>query len=104
MPTRLCSTPGCPNPTTYRGQCAQHSTLRERSSHPNRRVYNKRRWRILRRAIIQANPICTHCHQAIATDADHITPISAGGAPYDPTNLQALCSTCHGKKTKREQA
>jgi 5-methylcytosine-specific restriction protein A len=50
-----------------------------------------------------ANPICTHCHQAIATDADHITPISAGGAPYDPLNLQALCAPCHGKKTKSEQ-
>lgn len=104
MPIRLCGTPGCSNQATYRGLCTEHSQMRERSSHPNRRVYGKRRWRILRRAVITANPMCTACHENMSTDADHITPISAGGAPYDPTNIQALCSTCHGRKTKREQA
>lgn len=35
-------------------------------------------------------------------EADHIVPISAGGARYDLDNGQTLCVTCHSRKTQRE--
>ena len=31
--------------------------------------------------------------------ADHIREISDGGAPLDPDNGQALCGSCHSRKT-----
>lgn len=33
---------------------------------------------------------------------DHITPIDAGGHPFDATNLQTLCKHCHRAKTAAE--
>lgn len=34
-----------------------------------------------------------------ATDVDHKVPVSAGGAPFDPDNLQSLCHSHHSQKT-----
>lgn len=38
----------------------------------------------------------------IATIADHIISIAAGGAEYDPDNGQAACHPCHTRKTQAE--
>lgn len=103
MPTRLCLTPQCPSPATYRGRCDKHSKERNRETHRNRQVYNSKRWKILRRAVLFDQPICQHCNNALARDVDHITPIEHGGDPYDRSNLQALCPSCHGRKTRAEQ-
>lgn len=35
-------------------------------------------------------------------EVDHITPISEGGHPFDPANLQTLCEACHKDKTAKE--
>ncbi|MEZ3117918.1 HNH endonuclease signature motif containing protein [Halobaculum sp. MBLA0147] len=40
--------------------------------------------------------------QSRTLHVDHITPIADGGHPYDPGNLQTLCSECHSEKTARE--
>ncbi|WP_341406526.1 HNH endonuclease [Luteolibacter soli] len=32
---------------------------------------------------------------------DHIQPINAGGDKWDRANHQALCHSCHSKKTAR---
>lgn len=37
-------------------------------------------------------------------EVDHITPIVDGGHPFDPGNLQTLCSTCHREKTAEENS
>jgi len=34
---------------------------------------------------------------------DHIIELKDGGAPLDERNVQALCRTCHGKKTSIEK-
>ena len=39
-------------------------------------------------------PGCT----TIATQVDHITPVHAGGAWYDPTNLRAACANCNNRR------
>jgi 5-methylcytosine-specific restriction endonuclease McrA len=33
---------------------------------------------------------------------DHIKGLRDGGAPYDLSNLQTLCGSCHAKKTRIE--
>ncbi len=39
-------------------------------------------------------PGCT----TIATQVDHITPVHAGGAWYDPANLRAACANCNNRR------
>jgi 5-methylcytosine-specific restriction endonuclease McrA len=34
-----------------------------------------------------------------ATNVDHIVPRRRGGADLDPTNVQAMCASCHSAKT-----
>lgn len=37
-------------------------------------------------------------------EVDHINRIADGGHPFDPANLQTLCSECHKDKTARENS
>jgi len=63
-----------------------------------------RRWRKCRRAFLHRNPACSAdgCDHP-ASEVDHITPITEGGSVLDFANLQALCKSCHSKKTRRDQ-
>jgi 5-methylcytosine-specific restriction protein A len=58
------------------------------------------RWRELRAAKLRASPICEHegC-RLLATEIDHIIPLSAGGDRWDWSNLSALCHQHHADKT-----
>lgn len=64
------------------------------------------RWRRLRLLFLARNPLCvdpfgihTAIHQVVAaTDVDHIQPIERGGS-HAWGNLQALCHSCHSRKT-----
>ena len=103
MPTRLCAHPRCPNPATYRGRCPTHTRTNNQRTHRNRHIYNSKRWKHLRRRVLFEQPICAHCNNALATDADHIQPIHHGGNPYARTNIQGLCHPCHSRKTRQEQ-
>lgn len=49
---------------------------------------------------------CAECGcdgRYIRLEVDHITPLNEGGAPYDPANLQPLCTACHVRKTRQER-
>ena len=70
----------------------------------NKWPYCTVRWRKLRRQKLTEDPLCAHC-QAIgkvtpATQVDHVRPINQGGDPWAWDNLQALCASCHSRKTK----
>jgi 5-methylcytosine-specific restriction protein A len=58
---------------------------------------------MLRRRVINEEMLCRVCDDALATEADHITPMSQGGAPYSRANVQGLCHDCHARKTRAEQ-
>ena len=45
---------------------------------------------------------CRACGRAGRLEADHVTPLDRGGAPFDPDNMQALCRGCHIAKTRAE--
>ncbi len=73
------------------------------------RYRSSRRWQRIRRAFLSHYPVCndpygTHGEPlAAATQVDHIVPLARGGARADWENLQALCVTCHARKSQGER-
>jgi HNH endonuclease len=59
-----------------------------------------RRWRAMRAEQLRRHPICEFCHRARAVEVDHVVPRSQGG---DDTRLQALCHSCHARKTAADK-
>jgi 5-methylcytosine-specific restriction endonuclease McrA len=68
--------------------------------------YNTARWRALRRAQLEAHPLCAFCEAdgrlTAATTADHVVPHKGCVVLFfDPRNLQSLC-TPHHSRTKQQ--
>ncbi|MCB1510058.1 MAG: HNH endonuclease [Hyphomicrobiaceae bacterium] len=65
--------------------------------------YSTQRWQRVRRRQLAREPLCRACtlegQETLASEVDHITPVSAGGAAFDPANLQSLCKPHHSIKT-----
>jgi len=103
MPSRAarpCTKPGCPCLVTGRqSRCAEHE--RERAQARGSAAANgyDAAWRKLRLRFLIDHPFCVRCH-AEATEVDHIVAFRGNEAlRLDPTNLQALCISCHSSKT-----
>lgn len=79
----------------------------ERTVCSNRKFYNSRTWRKLRRGFLDKNPLCCSCEEkgevTLATVADHIIPINKGGEALDEGNLQPMCARCHNAKSARDK-
>ncbi len=109
MPERAphpCVVPGCGALITHGRRCAQHKVTAEhaRPNYEVRRWYRTRRWSALRGRILRDQAYrCAGCGQVTATlEVDHI--IKHGGIAarfWDRANLQALCRSCHQRKTQR---
>jgi 5-methylcytosine-specific restriction enzyme A len=65
-------------------------------------AYKTKRWEMLRRRVLVEQSLC-QCGE-IATDVDHIVPLSQGGLPYARSNVQGLCPRCHAVKTAGENS
>jgi 5-methylcytosine-specific restriction endonuclease McrA len=119
MPSAPCLEVGCPGFATYRGRCETHAPARERETHdsgrvahpasthppagtPTPRIYDSKRWRLLRLKVIRLHPICQSCKAELSTIADHVVPIEEGGQAWALSNLQGLCARCHSSKTAAE--
>lgn len=97
--------------------CAEHATVerdrrrvydRDRQDDQCRKLKNTEQWERTRKFVLaRDNAICAHCGKP-ATDVDHIVParkvLEAGGNFYDTENLQALCKSCHSRKTAIEDS
>jgi 5-methylcytosine-specific restriction endonuclease McrA len=63
-----------------------------------------RAWRLA--VLVGAGWQCAACGRICArkgeAHADHVLPIAEGGARYEVANGQCLCSSCHSRKTVRE--
>jgi 5-methylcytosine-specific restriction protein A len=78
----------------------------QRRKHQAARGTNKQRgydehWARISKMKRQDNPVCEVCHDAPATEVDHVVPFHG---PSDPlrtqwSNLQSICRQCHNKKT-----
>ena len=111
-PTRrqkICSHPGCDEKTTA-GKCPDHQVKAKARRYANRespslRGYDAhhKRWR---EAILARDfALCVECGgsgDGLPMHADHIVPLSQGGAVYDMDNGQTLCHRCHSVKTVTE--
>lgn len=104
-PKRPCRYPGCPNLCDKGVYCSQHmrfSSDRMRGS-AKARGYDSR-WRKARAAFLQRNPLCNECikHGRLtpATVVDHVIPHRGDQKLFwDEDNWQALCKSCHDRKT-----
>jgi len=61
--------------------------------------YASPEWRRIRKLQLARQPECRRCGSRQRLHADHIRPISKGGARLDLANLQTLCIRCHAAKT-----
>ena len=69
--------------------------------------YVSAEWRAIRqRILIRDAYTCAACGRVIfgpKAHVDHIKPLEEGGTD-DEMNLQTLCESCHGRKTRAEQS
>lgn len=78
----------------------------KQAGNSNARGYTYR-WKKLRDRFIAQHPYCEECFKqgkiVMATDVDHIVPHKGDRSLlYDEQNLQALCHSCHSRKTVTE--
>jgi 5-methylcytosine-specific restriction protein A len=64
------------------------------------------RWRKAREGYLRKHPLCVLCEAGkrvvVATVVDHIVPHRGDDRLFwDSSNWQALCKTCHDRKTAR---
>ena len=82
----------------------------DRSAEANeyRRLYNRSRWRKLRRDHLDANPFCKFCEAqqrvTLAKVVDHVTPHRGSeDLFFDPLNLQGLCKPHHDASKAQQE-
>lgn len=91
---RPCSHPPCPNLQP----CPDHPKVAWQGSTRSARL--PKGWDKRRRYILQRDPICKVCNEALSIEVDHIIP----GDDHSHSNLQGICTPCHREKTQREAA
>ena len=107
--SNLCKTSYCEKCTGKRAVTKRVATVRydlERGT-ASSRGYNSK-WNAFSKIYRRNNPLCVICladKKLTATYCvDHIKPISGPDDPefFNEDNLQALCLSCHSKKTAEE--
>jgi len=109
MPARAphpCVVPGCGALILQGRRCQVHKVDAEqaRPNYALRRWYRTPRWKALRARILREQAYrCADCGQVVAAlEVDHIAKHGGISARFwDRANLQALCRSCHQRKTRR---
>lgn len=69
----------------------------------NSQFYNSQRWRKLRKAKLEINPVCEICGNQSELQVHHIKPPKGGELLFfNLENLQTVCANCHRKLTAKE--
>lgn len=97
----------CPGRATHGSYCAKHKPQDWRAQDRKRGTAAQRgydsRWAKVSKLWKLAHPLCEECGRrgtiGPAQEVDHIIPLKAGGAKYNPVNLQSLCRAHHREKT-----
>ena len=117
---RVCAAPGCPEYTKSDRYCAEHQP--KQATRPRgeaQRKYDRTRpsrhklgygskWDKARAKFLKQHPRCARCPKP-STDVDHIKPWKVNGRKnwslfWSVANWQALCHSCHSKKTRAESS
>lgn len=82
---------------------------RKRQPTSDRRLYNLKAWKELRKIKLMQNPVCEVCEfYGILTDCttnspiDHSIRVEAGGAELDINNTMTMCKPHHDAKSRFE--
>lgn len=84
----------------YRPYALRASVTKE-VTHYRTADWRARRVRILIRDAYRCRA-CSKVAYGVRAHVDHIVPFESGGTD-DDANLQVLCQSCHGRKTRDEQ-
>lgn len=72
-----------------------------------RDFYSTHTWRKIRLQILERDGYVCQIRRKgctdIATQVDHIVPVTKGGAKYDPRNLRASCAKCNNSRIDRSR-
>ena len=69
------------------------------------RQLSRRKWERVRRAILERDGYrCARCGRAARLAVHHVRPLSEGGDPYNPENLETVCPACHAEAHARERS
>lgn len=70
----------------------------------SKRITRTKRWKALRAQILERDGFrCRSCGCGGRLEVDHVQPVRTHPElSYDPANLQALCPSCHTRKTRIE--
>lgn len=79
-------------------------SIRKEHHRYSRQVTRTKRWKVLRIEILERDGFrCRECSAKGRLEVDHIKPVRTHPElSYDPANLQALCPSCHTRKTRLE--
>jgi hypothetical protein len=63
-------------------------------------IYDSARWKEFSKKIRKKYQACQECGERTTyLICDHIKELRDGGEAFNQSNIQVLCSVCHGKKT-----
>lgn len=93
-----CSAPGC-SKLAHGRFCEDHKGMADRHRGSSYQRGYDSKWRAYRKRFLSIHPLCEECGR-LATVVDHIVPHKGNEDLFwDVTNHQALCETCHNRKT-----
>ncbi len=95
--TKEKKTDRCPKCTKSRAKSYDRFDRNKEST----KFYSSSQWKKVRALVLAAEPLCRMCKRP-AQMVDHIVPILKDGCKLCRDNLQPLCRSCHGYKTKTE--
>lgn len=104
---RLCSgcSRGVPPAELKQSRCAECRREYERkrnANDPRRRLRNLKRWQETREAVKQRdNYACRECGASERLEVHHRVKLRFVADPYDMSNLETVCPSCHRKKDRR---
>lgn len=107
---RPCAMPQCPDFAVNAGYCDKHQDrikkMDQARGNSHQRGYNHD-WRKASKEYLAAHPLCVSCQKRNiimpADVTDHITPHKGDKDKFwDQSNWQALCESCHNRKTASE--
>ena len=92
----------------YRGEKQRKKDYDRTRESSSKRGYGSK-WQKARKTYLDKNPICVRCHElGVITQADvvdHIIPHKGNQKLFwDKNNWQALCTSCHNRKTAKEDS
>lgn len=71
-----------------------------------RRIYDHPSWKRTRAFVLERDKFICQVRRdgctEVATCVDHVFPVLAGGAAFDPANCRASCAFCNGSRVRRE--